>query len=157
MRLLQSIWQYFMWCYFRTHVMLNDGFTTSDRPWHLCTSNIFFADIWHTDLGPRIKIGGDPGPKNWLYFPNHLLRHLPPPPVVPFTSSDCPLPWHFLFSLEFQDREISLVLTALEFEELVWSPSLILYDIGVAVWHLGSLKTNMIEHFHNSLSKLCTP
>lgn len=89
-------------CGVRTHVRLNDGnLPTSDRPWHLCTSDIFFADIWHTDLGPRIKTGGDPGPKFDCYFPvvywgiylppsgsSHLLR-------LPFSLNIfSSLPWN---------------------------------------------------------------
>lgn len=119
---LQSIRQHFVWCYFRTCVRLTDGsLPASNRLWHLCTSDLFFAAIWHTDLHPRIKIGGDPGPRNWRLLPRPLRRH-PPPPSDSSHFLRLPLSLNIFFPLpcNFRIESISLFLKALVSEELVW-------------------------------------
>lgn len=48
---------------------------------------IFFADIWHTVLGPRIKTGEDPGPKCDCYFSVVYWGIYLPPSPCPWTFS----------------------------------------------------------------------
>lgn len=125
--LLQSIRQRFVRCYFRTCVRLTDGsLPASNSLWHLCTSDLFSAAIWHRFVSKN-KDWWRPRTRKLLITSQSSAEAPASRRVVPLTFLRLPLPLKIFFPLpwNFRTEHILLFLTALESEELVWPLNLL--------------------------------